>query len=156
METAEKILYMIGQALLFVLEQIWAGLKIFGAWLYKCLADWIRSITLPTTMKLFGDINANRTLFIALAVYILFMNIWAFRLFAKDKSSAKRKTRRVSEAKLMRVCFFGGATGGLIGMNVFHHKTLKKKFTVGITLMFIVQLVLYSFVLGFLGFWAFL
>lgn len=155
MDTVKEILYIIGQALWFILKEIWEGLKIFASWLYKWLSDWISTIELPTVMKLFSDIKANRTLFAAFAVYILFMNIWAFRLFGKDKGSAKRKQRRVSEAKLMRVCFFGGAAGGLIGMNVFHHKTLHKKFTVGITLMFIVQLILYSFILGFLGFWAF-
>lgn len=155
METAKEILYIIGQALLFVLQQLWAGLKIFGEWLYKWLTNWVSSINFPTVMKLFGDVKANRTLFIALAAYIIFMNVWAFRLFGKDKGSAKRKQRRISESKLLKVCFFGGAAGGLIGMNIFHHKTLHKKFTIGVTLMFIVQLILYSFVLGFLGFWAF-
>ena len=49
------------------------------------------------------------------------MNIWAFALFGADKSNAKRKQRRIKESKLMKVCFFGGATGGIIGMNVFRH-----------------------------------
>ena len=51
--------------------------------------------------------------------------------------------------------FFGGATGGIIGMNVFRHKTLKKKFSVGIPSLFVLQLILNSFILGFLGFWTF-
>ena len=83
------------------------------------------------------------------------MRMWAFALFGADKSNAKRKQRRIKESKLMKVCFFGGATGGIIGMNVFRHKTLKKKFSVGIPILFVLQLILNSFILGFLGFWTF-
>jgi uncharacterized membrane protein YsdA (DUF1294 family) len=155
MDKVMEVLYIIGQALLFILQEAWKWLKIFGEWLFKWLSDWLSTINFPTVMKLFSDVRANRTLFIALAAYIVFMNVWAFSLFARDKHSAKRKQRRISESKLMKVCFFGGAAGGLIGMNVFRHKTLHKKFTVGVMLMFIVQLILYSFILGFLGFWAF-
>ncbi len=155
MEKAKEVLYIIGQALWFVLQKIWEGIKICGGWIYKSVSEWLSTINFPTAMKIFSDINANRALFIAIAAYIIFMNVWAFSLFGKDKGSAKRKQRRTSEAKLLKICFFGGAAGGLIGMNVFHHKTKHKRFSVGVTIMFIIQLILYSFVLGFMGFWAF-
>lgn len=155
METAKEILYIIGQSLWFALQEIWKGIKILGGWIYQGISDWLSTVNFPTVMKIFGDVNANRALFIAIAVYIVFMNVWAFSQFGKDKSSAKRKQRRISESKLLKICFFGGAAGGLIGMNAFHHKTKHKGFTVGITLMFIIQLVLFSFALGFMGFWAF-
>ena len=80
------------------------------------------------------------------------MNIWAFALFGADKSNAKRKQRRIKESKLMKVCFFGGATGGIIGMNVFRHKTLKKKFSVGIPILFVLQLI---FNISYSDFWDF-
>ena len=86
---------------------------------------------------------------------MLIMNIWALYLFGQDKASAKRKQRRIREGKLLKVCFFGGAIGGIIGMNLFRHKTLKKKFSVGVPIMFVLQLILDSFILGFLGFWTF-
>lgn len=155
METVQEILYIIGQALWYALGEIWDGIKICCSWIYKGLSDWLSTVNLPTMMRVFGDVNANRALFIALAAYIVFMNVWAFSQFKKDKTKAKRKQRRVSEAKLMKICFFGGAAGGLIGMNAFHHKTKKKKFTVFITFLFVVQLIIDSFLLGFLGFWAF-
>lgn len=155
MDTIKEILYIIGQALLFTLEQIWIGIKMLGDWLYKWLSDWVSRANFPTVMKIFGDVTANRALFIAIAAYIIFINARAVLLFKKDKTSAKRKQRRVSESKLIKTCLLGGATGGLIGMNVFHHKTKKKQFTVIVTLLFVIQLVLYSFALGFLGFWAF-
>ena len=69
----------------------------------------------------------------------------AIKLFSNDTANKY----------LMKVCFFGGATGGIIGMNVFRHKTLKKKFSVGIPILFVLQLILNSFILGFLGFWTF-
>ena len=40
-------------------------------------------------------------------------------------------------------------------MHVFRHKTLKPKFSVIVPILFVIQLVLHSFILGFLGFWAF-
>ncbi len=49
---------------------------------------------------------------------------------------------------------FGGATGGIIGMNVFRHKTLKK-ISVGIPILFVLQLILNSFILGFWDFGRF-
>lgn len=155
METVKEILYIIGQAFLFALQKIWEGMKLLGGWIYKGISDWLSTVNLPTVMKIFGDVNANRALFVAVVAYIVFMNVWAFSLFGRDKGKAKRKQRRVSEAKLLKICFFGGAAGGLIGMNVFHHKTKHKKFTVGVTILFVIQLVLWSFALGFLGFWAF-
>ncbi len=155
METFKEIMYIIGQALLFALGKLWEGIKLLGEWIYKGLSNWLSTVNWPTVMKIFSDVTANRALFIAIAAYIVFMNVWAFSQFNKDKKNAKRKARRVSESKLLKICFFGGAAGGLIGMNAFHHKTKHKKFTVGVTIMFIIQLLLWSFALGFLGFWAF-
>lgn len=155
MEKVQEILYIIGQALWYAFGEIWKGMKFLGAWIYQGVLDWLSTVNFPTMMKIFSDVNANRALFIAIAAYIIFMNVWAFSQFGKDKGSAKRKQRRVSEAKLLKICFFGGAAGGLAGMNVFHHKTKHKRFTVGVTVMFIIQLILYSFLLGFMGFWAF-
>lgn len=155
MDTLKEILYIIGQALLFALQKIWEGIKFLGEMLYKWLSDWVSTVNLPTVMKVFGDVNANRALFAAILAYIIFINVRAMLLFKKDKGNAQRRQRRVSEGRLMKLCFLGGAAGGLIGMSAFHHKTKKKKFTVVVTILFIIQLILYSFALGFLGFWAF-
>lgn len=116
---------------------------------------WFAKLPIPNAIKLFGNDTVNRYLFFGLMIYLLYINIRALVMFGVDKSSAKRKQRRVSEKKLFRVCFLGGATGGIIGMNLFRHKTLKKKFSVGIPIMFVLQLILNSFILGFLGFWTF-
>ena len=140
-----------GQYIYIALSAAGNGIK--NAW--QWFIDWLASLPWPTAIKLFSNDTFNKYLFFGVAAFILLMNIWAFALFGADKASAKRKDRRIKESKLMRVCFWGGAIGGLIGMNVFRHKTLKKKFSVGVPIMFVLQLILDSFILGFLGFWTF-
>lgn len=138
-------------------QYIYIGYSTVTEWLgnlWKAIMDMLPS-TAPTSIKLFSNNTANKYLFFGILIYLLLMNIWAFTLFGADKKNAKSKKQRVKESKLMRVCFFGGAVGGLIGMNVFHHKTLKKKFSVGIPILFVIELILYSFILGFIGFWTF-
>lgn len=141
----------IGQYAYMALMALLEGIQ----WLWSALSEWISKLPLPNAIKLFSNDTANKYLFFGVVIYLLIMNIWALTLFGADKAKAKRKQRRVRESKLFKVCFFGGAVGGLIGMNVFRHKTLKKKFSVGIPIMFVLQLVLDSFILGFLGFWTF-
>lgn len=129
------------------------GKGIAAGW--KAFIAWLASLPWPTAMKLFGNPTVNKVLFFGIAAYLLFMNIYALVLFGADKAQAKRKQRRVRESRLMKVCFWGGAIGGMIGMNVFKHKTLKKKFSIGIPILFVLQLILNSFILGFIGFWTF-
>lgn len=148
----------IHQILQTVGQYIYMGITTLGGWLalaWTAFTDWLSSLPLPNAIKLFSNDVTNLYLFFGVIAYLLIMNIWAFSLFASDKSQAKRKQQRVREGKLMSVCFWGGATGGLIGMNAFRHKTKKKKFKVAIPILFVIQLVLYSFLLGFLGFWTF-
>lgn len=144
LQTAGQYIFMAGTA---VAEWIKKGWTAFCAW--------IATLPLPNAIKLFSNDAANKYLFFGIVIFLLIMNIRAFALFAADKSNAKRKQRRVRESKLFKACFFGGAIGGLIGMQCFRHKTLKKKFSVGVPVLFVIQLVLNSFILGFLGFWTF-
>ena len=39
----------------------------------------------------------------------------------------------------------GGSVGALLGMHLFHHKTRKKKFTIGVPLMLAAQILLLFF-----------
>lgn len=146
-----QVLQTVGQYLYMAAVAIGKALQ----WLWKIISEWVSQIPLPTSIKLFSNDTVNLYVFTAVAALLLFANIRALYLFGKDKSCAKRKQRRVQESKLFRACFFGGAIGGIIGMNLFHHKTLKKKFSIGVPILFVIQLVLDSFVLGFLGFWTF-
>ena len=122
---------------------------------WDTVESWLPFGQMPNSIKLFSNNTANKVLFFGILVYLILMNIWAFVLFGSDKSKAERKQKRIQESKLFKVCFFGGAIGGIIGMNVFRHKTLKKKFSVGVPILFVIQLILDSFILGFIGFWTF-
>lgn len=59
-----------------------------------------------------------------------------------DKHKARKKKWRISEATLMGVAALGGSIGSLMGMYTFRHKTLHKKFTIGIPAILIAQLLL--------------
>ena len=144
-------------------QGLYTMITTIGGWLGKAwdaICGWVGSLPLPSALKLFSNNTVNRYLFFGAIIYIVLMNIWALMLFGVDKSSAKnkhsrRKRTRVSEKKMFSVCFWGGAIGGMIGMYAFRHKTLKKKFSVGVPMLFLIQLLMDSFVLGFLGFWTF-
>ncbi|HOK63676.1 MAG TPA: DUF1294 domain-containing protein [Soehngenia sp.] len=86
--------------------------------------------------------------FYALLIYIAIINVYSFYLFGKDKKLSKDHKWRISENKLLFVCFIGGSIGGLLGMKNFSHKTKKRKFTILIPLFLILQLYLiYEFIL---------
>ena len=58
----------------------------------------------------------------------------------KVKFKAKRSKRRISEATLLGMAVIGGSIGAWLGMRVWHHKTMHKKFQLGIPLILIIQL----------------
>lgn len=74
-----------------------------------------------------------------LFVYLLIMNALSFVLMHADKRKAQKKKWRISEAKLMWIAVLGGSLGTLLGMYCFRHKTLHKKFSVGVPLILFVQ-----------------
>ena len=61
---------------------------------------------------------------------IIPLSFITFLLFGYDKFQAKNVGWRVSEKVLLSLGVFGGAIGGLIGMQIFHHKTRKNYFWV--------------------------
>ena len=82
-----------------------------------------------------------------LGCYLLVMNLVTFFVFGLDKWKAKRKTkneavRRVPEKTLFLLAAFGGSVGALVGMRVFHHKTLHRSFRFGIPAILLLQLVI--------------
>lgn len=83
-------------------------------------------------------------------LYIIIINIITFVLFGIDKQKAVKKEWRISENTLIGLALIGGSVGALLGMRCFHHKTRKKKFSVGIPLIFILQIgmVLYICLIG--------
>lgn len=74
--------------------------------------------------------------------YLLAVNIASFILYGIDKYKAKRGKWRISEAMLLTMAAIGGSVGAWTGMKVWHHKTMHKKFTIGVPLVFVLQVAL--------------
>jgi len=70
-------------------------------------------------------------------IYLITINIITFLVYGLDKKLAKEHRRRISEKSLLSLGIIGGALGGLIGMEVFRHKTKKGYFYIVNILMII-------------------
>ena len=75
-------------------------------------------------------------------IYLALITLATFIVFGVDKLKAKRGSWRISEATLLLMCIIGGSLGGLAAMYVFHHKTLHKKFTLGVPLILAAQVII--------------
>lgn len=163
----------IGSFLLELIIAAFWGLYMIVSNAYTKLCEFIVGLDipiLPSRSRLLQENLISGTLLALLLLFIIVMNISAFNMFRKDKQKAKespkktnkkedkhrRSNERISERRLLSRCFWGGAIGGFLGMKICRHKTLKKKFNIGVTLMMLIQLLLYSFLLGFFGFWIYL
>ena len=73
-------------------------------------------------------------------IYLATINIVTFFLYGIDKWKAKRSKRRVPESTLLWWAAFGGSIGALLGMKVWHHKTLHKKFKYGVPAILFTQM----------------
>ena len=69
------------------------------------------------------------------AIVFAVWNLVVFLVYGIDKRRAKKEKWRISEKTLILMALFFGGTGALLGMGVFHHKTLHKKFSVGVPLL---------------------
>lgn len=78
--------------------------------------------------------------YITLILYSLAaINIITFFVYGIDKWKAKRSRWRISETTLLLLAVFGGSIGALMGIKVWHHKTLHKKFKYGVPLIIQLQ-----------------
>ena len=74
--------------------------------------------------------------------YLLGINLVTFLLYGIDKWKAKNGQWRISEANLLWLAVIGGSIGALLGMKAWRHKTMHKKFTIGLPVILILQIVL--------------
>lgn len=80
-----------------------------------------------------------------LLCWLLVINLVTFLVFGLDKWKAKRKekresVRRVPERTLFLLSAIGGSVGALLGMKVFHHKTLHRSFRIGVPVILLLQI----------------
>ena len=83
--------------------------------------------------------------------YFITVNVLGLVLFGIDKWKAKHDKWRISEATLLSLTVIGGSIGAWVGMKVWHHKTMHKKFKYGIPLVMVLQFALLLFTLYWLN-----
>ena len=81
----------------------------------------------------------------ALLYYLIVINVVTFLVYGIDKWKAKQGSWRISEATLLILAVIGGSIGALLGMNVWRHKTMHKKFKYGLPLILIIQIILIGY-----------
>ena len=64
----------------------------------------------------------------------------------KVKWKAKKGSWRISEATLLILAAIGGSIGALLGMKIWHHKTMHKKFKYGLPLILLAQIATIYFI----------
>lgn len=77
--------------------------------------------------------------------YFTAINALTFLLYGLDKLKAKHSWWRIPEKTLLWLAVLGGTLGALLGMKVWHHKTLHKKFKYGIPTILILQLIIIGY-----------
>ena len=93
-------------------------------------------------------------------IYILIgINVLTFLVYGIDKWKAKQGNWHISEAALLLFAVVGGSIGALLGMQVWHHKTMHKggtrdidnivggyQFKYGLPLILLAQIALIYFI----------
>ena len=110
---------------------------------------------MPQLLKVLAEPEASKDFVLVfigsplglLTCYLVLINLITFFVFGIDKWKARRKqsresVRRIPEKTLFILALLGGSVGGLLGMKVWHHKTLHKSFRIGIPLILILQILI--------------
>ena len=84
--------------------------------------------------------------------YLVAVNVVTFLVYGIDKFKAKRGKWRISEFTLLILAIIGGSIGACLGMKVWHHKTMHKKFKYGLPLILMAQIALVCYLLKQVGF----
>lgn len=85
---------------------------------------------------------------IAIATYLLLINIIGFAIMGIDKWKAKHHAWRIPEHTLFTVAVIGGSLGAIIGMYTFRHKTKHWYFVYGLPAILAIQVVTASYLIG--------
>ena len=78
-------------------------------------------------------------------IHLVIINVVTFFMYGIDKWKAKKLKWRIREAALLCLAVLGGSIGAWIGMKVWHHKTLHKKFRFGVPAIIIIQLLIIGY-----------
>lgn len=75
-------------------------------------------------------------------LYLIAINVFTFSAMGADKNRARKAQYRIPEKTLFLLSILGGSAGAWAGMYIFHHKTRKTKFVLGIPAILLVQVAL--------------
>ena len=75
-------------------------------------------------------------------LYLTVISLISVIVCVADKSRAKKGKWRIKESTLFLLSALGGSAAMYITMRVIHHKTLHKRFMIGIPLIIIIQVML--------------
>ena len=89
--------------------------------------------------------DIKMTIHSSLTLYLVIINVITFVIFGVDKYKAIRQEWRIRESTLLGLALIGGSIGGWLAMYIFHHKTKKVKFFVGIPVILAIQIVVFSY-----------
>ena len=88
--------------------------------------------------------NDHSLLHIAL-IYLAVINVVTFFIYGIDKWKAKKSKWRIRETALLGLAVLGGSIGAWLGMKVWHHKTLHKKFRYGVPAIIVIQMLFIAY-----------
>ncbi len=75
-------------------------------------------------------------------IYLIIINIITFLSMLLDKKKAEKGKWRTKESTLIILALIGGSIGEIIGMFVWHHKTQKFKFLIGVPMIIVLQILI--------------
>ena len=77
---------------------------------------------------------------VSILLYAVIINIIGYIIMGLDKKKAKSGAWRISEDNLLLVALLGGSVGMYWGIKKYRHKTRHIKFSVGVPLIFLLQI----------------
>ena len=96
-------------------------------------------MSVKKTVEFLAKFQASDKVVLILAAVYLVMSVILFFVMRRDKILSKGHGRRVPEATLFLLAFLGGALGGVLGMQIFRHKTKHTQFVLGFPAIMLVQ-----------------
>lgn len=89
----------------------------------------------------------SKELIVFISAYLLLISVITAVITVADKIKAGKGSFRVPEKTLFVLAFLGGSLAEYITMKLIRHKTLHKKFMLGLPLIMFFQLALVFFLL---------
>ncbi len=89
----------------------------------------------------------SETLLLVIVCWLTLISLVTAAVTVADKVKAKKGSFRVPEKTLIMLALLGGSVAEYAVMRLIRHKTLHKKFMIGLPVIIILQLVLIALVL---------